>query len=88
MDLPHECFHALPAMIAGDVVLGVQPDALDPVLIGTVGGQEVKPGVAHGSQGRPHHVALVNHVVVVEDHVDHLSRADERQLELPTGKSS
>lgn len=23
MDLPHECFHALPAMIAGDVVLGV-----------------------------------------------------------------
>jgi hypothetical protein len=69
MDLPHEGVDLGTAMVAGYIGVQIEPDALDPILVRTVGRQKVEPDPAHGPQRRLNEPALVDDVVV-EDHVD------------------
>src|SRR5713101_5321112 len=58
-------------MISGDVCMELEPEPLDAVLVGTVGGEKVQPdSTSPLGQGGLHDLALMDDVVV-EDQVKH-----------------
>ena len=76
MDLGHELFHVLVAMISRHVVVEVLPDSLDPVVVRAIRRQEVEPHLSAPARQGQLHLAAVMDLVVVEDDVDPSGRSD------------
>ena len=70
MHFMHELAHALTAVVAGDVIVQVFPNALDAVVIGTEGRQKMQThATAHRRQRQPRALTVVD-LEVVQHHVN------------------